>query len=131
MTSASDGSTGCAVCGQAEPDARLLQNCFECGNPFHLNPRTDVAGKDCGDAWIGESLGVEYYCQTCIDAMQAHSMMPQPDPATARYAAVIQAMTPGAPGPAAPTQPARARADELPPKPERPRVRRRYRRIEP
>ena len=128
MTSA-ENLTGCAVCQQAEPDPRLLQSCFECGNPFHLNPRTDVPGIDCGDAWIGESLGVEYYCQTCIDLMQAHSMEPQPDPTLSRYAAVVQAMTPGAPGPAVVPRDSRMRATELPPKPERPRVRRRYRRI--
>jgi len=83
------------------------------------------------DAWIGESLGVEYYCQTCIDRLQAESMGQQPDPTTARYSELLQAMTPGAPPlAAAPQQPSTPRATELPPKPERPRVRRRYRRID-
>jgi hypothetical protein len=125
MTSAAEIPTACTVCGQAEADPRLLQFCFECGNAFHLNPRTDVEGRDCGDAWIGESLGVEYYCQTCIDRMQAASLG-QSDPSAARYAELLQAMTPGAPALPVPRDTSRA----LPPKPERPRVRRRYRRID-
>jgi hypothetical protein len=130
MTAAFPISAGCSICGLAEPDPRLLQACFECGNPFHLNPRADLEGRDCGDAWIGESLGIEYYCQTCIDRLQAESMGEQSDPATARYSDLLQAMTPGAPPLAAPAQSSTSRANELPPKPERPRVRRRYRRID-
>ena len=130
MTGVFQTSAGCSICGLAEPDPRLLQDCFECGNPFHLNPRADIEGRDCGDAWIGESLGVEYYCQTCIDRLQAESMGEQSDPATARYAELLQAMTPGAPPLATPQPPSTSRAQDLPPKPERPRVRRRYRRID-
>jgi hypothetical protein len=127
----SESLTGCSVCGRAEPDARLLQDCFECGNPFHLNPRTDIDGQDCGDAWIGETLGVEYYCQTCIDRLQAHAMGGQTDPAGARYAELVQAMTPGAPPLEMTQQHAIVPPRQLPPKPERPRTRRRYRRIDP
>lgn len=130
MTSTSASPTECSVCHQPEPDARLLQICLECGEPFHLNPRTDLDVRDCGDAWIGESLGVEYYCQPCIDRMQAYAMRGDVDPAGARYAELVQAMTPGAPSIAVPRQPSRLRASELPPKPERPRLRRRYRRID-
>ena len=129
--SSAQTSAGCWICGLAESDPRLLQDCFECGNPFHLNPRADIEGRDCGDAWIGESLGVEYYCQTCIDRLQAESMGQHVDPATARYAGLIQAMTPGGPALATPVPPARARASELPPRPLRPRTRRRYRRLDP
>ena len=131
MTGVFQTSAGCSICGQAEPDPRLLQNCFECGNPFHLNPRADIEGRDCGDAWIGETLGIEYYCQTCIDRLQAESLPEQADAATARYAELLQAMAPGAPPLATPQAPSMTRASELPPKPERPRVRRRYRRIDP
>ena len=60
----------CAVCGREE-ETPLLQRCFECGADFHLNPRNDVDGIDCGDVWIGDMLGGRFYCQRCIDRMDA------------------------------------------------------------
>ncbi len=130
MTSSPDVATVCSVCGVAEDDPRNMQFCFECGEPFHLNPRNDQPGLDCGDAWIGESLGVEYFCQPCIDRLQAASMGRQ-DPTTARHADLLQAIAPSFPGsPPAPTLPTSTRRGEAPPKPERTRVRRRYRRVD-
>ncbi len=136
MTTSPVGPTTCSVCGILESDPRNMQFCFECGEPFHLNPRNDQPGLDCGDAWIGESLGVEYFCQRCIDRMQAASMAGQPDATTARHADLLQAIAPSYPGsPPAPTLPnptlpRPARRGEPPPKPERARARRRYRRID-
>ncbi|MCC6236937.1 MAG: hypothetical protein IT299_05105 [Dehalococcoidia bacterium] len=132
MTMTGDPAT-CSVCGQLEVDPRNVQQCFNCGNDFHLNPRNDVPGIDCGDAWIGESLGLEYYCQVCIDRLQAESMQGAPDATTARHAEMMQAIAPSYPGaPSAPTlaTPTPARRGEPPPKRERTRVRRRYRRID-
>ena len=73
----------CAVCERVEGDARLLQDCFECGARFHLNPRNDVEGIDCGDAWIGPTLGVHFYCQRCIEAMDEERRGELGDPAGA------------------------------------------------
>lgn len=133
MTMTGDPVT-CFVCGQLEADLRNVQQCFNCGNDFHLNPRNDVPGVDCGDAWIGESLGLEYFCQVCIDEMQHQSMRGAPDATTARHAEMMQAIAPSFPGaPPAPmlaSAEAPARRGEPPPKRQRPPVRRRYRRID-
>jgi hypothetical protein len=126
-----DGQTGegqrCVVCEQVEPNERLLERCFSCDNPFHLNPRNDVDGLDHGDAWIGPTLGVVFYCSTCIDAMDAQERTQAGDPAQA--AAQLMAGQLGAalsPTPSAPSQPAEGAP---PPRPVRDAPRRRYRRI--
>ncbi len=56
----------CAVCGQpAEELASAL--CGECDQPFHLNQRNDVEGKDCGDVWVDEQyLSLRFACFTCL-----------------------------------------------------------------
>ena len=63
----------CAVCGDSVTDPGLLSECLACGSTFHLNPRSDVAGIDCGDVWSGdpEAPALQFYCQRCIDRMQA------------------------------------------------------------
>ena len=33
---------------------RSLATCSQCDQPFHLNPRNDLPGKDCGAVWINE-----------------------------------------------------------------------------
>ena len=61
----------CAVCGEQAESAEWLSECFNCGRVFHLNPYSGPrgeGGKDCGDAVLGESLGVESYCGDCIEA---------------------------------------------------------------
>ncbi len=61
----------CAVCGEQAEAAIWLSECFACGRSFHLNPYNAASGieaKDCGDAVLGESLGVETYCGDCIEA---------------------------------------------------------------
>jgi hypothetical protein len=125
-----DSPVTCSVCGRSEAEPRNIQACFECGEPFHLNPRNDVPGIDCGDAWIGESLGLEYYCQRCIDRIQAASIAGQPSPEAARHSELMQAMTPSHPGPLAAPPTTSPRRSEAPPKLIRQRARRRYRRID-
>lgn len=130
--------TRCAICGLDEPDARLLSRCFDCGSWFHLNPRSDVEGLDCGDAWIGESLGITTYCSTCIDRRQQEALAAEgADAEMARQRGMMQALTPAAmpPMPPAATPPPMPRSgaggDALPPRSKRSATGRRYRRIEP
>ena len=68
----------CIVCGEAV-DASNLSVCNSCGQPFHLNPRNDRPGKDCGAVWIDEQyLALEFACQRCLDgASPAESRKPQ------------------------------------------------------
>jgi len=57
----------CAVCG-GPGDQQTTSVCHACGEPFHLNPRNDVPGKDCGAVWINEQfLSLEFACQRCLD----------------------------------------------------------------
>lgn len=127
----------CEVCGR-EDESSLLQNCFECGDNFHLNPRNDVDGVDCGDAWIGESLGVHFYCQRCIDRMDADTRGARGDPSYAQAGMMPPGMAgPGLalpPMPAMPPQPppqAQAQGEQGPPPRRAPaQRRRRYRRID-
>ena len=51
----------------------LLESCIGCGATFHLNPRNDVEGIDCGDAVLGPEFGVHFYCQNCIDRAGAEA----------------------------------------------------------
>ncbi len=123
MAEQSGETERCVVCGELEPNARLLEHCFLCDNPFHLNPRNDVEGIDHGDAWIGPSLGVHFYCQSCIEGMAAQARGELGDPAQAAQLAAAQFAPPPplAPPPA---------ADGPPPRPTRDAPRRRYRRID-
>ena len=47
----------CGVCNEVEETP--LVECIECGTMFHLNPRIDRPGKDCGDAILGDAMGIE------------------------------------------------------------------------
>lgn len=58
----------CGICGLAAEPV-LLQMCFRCDTLYHLNPYSNVAGIDCGDAIIGTELGLYYYCSPCIVAI--------------------------------------------------------------
>ena len=44
----------CAICQVTETDINLLADCSACGVFFHLNPRNDIEGIDCGDVWAGD-----------------------------------------------------------------------------
>lgn len=112
----------CGICGDAG-DATPVVDCIECLTVFHLNLRNDGPGKDCGDAILGESMGVEMICNNCIDLRRAGS-----DPAAnllGMYAAMTggQLPPPAPPAAAMPPRPASRPADG-----ERPR--RRFRRID-
>ena len=57
---------GCAVCGGAAEEPTSVV-CGECDRPFHLNPRSDVEGADCGEVWIDEQfLALRFACFTCL-----------------------------------------------------------------
>lgn len=59
-------TTTCSVCGNAA-DERYSALCGECGRRFHLNPRNDVEGKDCGAVWIDEEfLALRFACFNCL-----------------------------------------------------------------
>jgi hypothetical protein len=111
--------------------------CFECGRTFHLNPRSDVEGIDCGDAWIGESLGVTTYCSKCIERLQQQALAEEGANAElARGRGMMEALTPGlppmpatSPPPSAPPREAARAHESLPPRSKRV-TGRRYRRID-
>lgn len=58
--------TICSVCG--EPlETHTQAFCDACGKPYHLNQRTDLPGKDCGQVWINdEHLSLEFACNACL-----------------------------------------------------------------
>ena len=140
----------CAVCGQSVTDAALLSECGTCGAAFHLNPRADVEGIDCGDVWTGgpEAPALQFYCRPCIDRTQGAARA-QDAVTTAGSPAMppgMQSLPPGAPpemlaamaGWATPEgaapQPSPTTShdapDAPPPVTPRPRRRRRFRRVD-
>jgi hypothetical protein len=111
----------CSVCGDLESDPELLSDCYSCGERFHLNPYSNREEKDCGDAWIGPSLGVEFHCQRCIE--QGGSTSPDAGPVS-QVEAMMREPAGGSPRPPTPppgTPPARR---------QRGTPRRRYRRLD-
>lgn len=56
----------CSVCGEPlEPHTTAY--CDACGEPYHLNQRSDLPGKDCGQVWINEEfLSLQFACDTCL-----------------------------------------------------------------
>ncbi len=67
----------CTVCSEAAP-AGSASVCHSCGEPFHLNERNDVEGKDCGAVWIDEQYqALRFGCQRCLDQGQ---QMQKPEP---------------------------------------------------
>ena len=137
MTEGGAGPAGhCEICGRDESDPRLLQQCFGCDVTFHLEPSSGADGIDCGDAWVGEELGVYYYCQRCIDRMQSEALGQHGDDAAlARERQLLQttsgAEVPGAaPPPPATPEAAPPSSDGPPPRRSRRGPRRRYRRLD-
>jgi hypothetical protein len=144
----------CAVCEQTVDDPALLSDCDYCGVFFHLNPRSDVEGIDCGDVWAGntEAPSLQFQCQPCIDGMRGEALAQglQVTPAQGMTALPpgMPPLPPGAPpealaaiaGFAVPTTPTPGEAPEAPeasgsgsappPLERRPRQRRRFRRID-
>lgn len=113
----------CGICGEVEETP--LVECYECGVRFHLAVRTDVPGKDCGDAILGDSTGIEMICNQCIELRRSGE-----DPATSLLG-MYAAMTGDAlPAPRPPTAPAPPRANPIARPSGTERTRRRFRRID-
>ncbi len=76
MTTSADLT--CAVCGDtAEESASAM--CSECDQPFHLNQRNDVDGKDCGDVWVDEEyLSLRFACVNCLRGRAPPGDQPEP-----------------------------------------------------
>ncbi len=56
----------CTVCGETAQESGSAV-CIVCDQPFHLNLRNDVDGKDCGDVWIDEQdLSLRFACFNCL-----------------------------------------------------------------
>lgn len=57
----------CSVCSEPlTPTCEAV--CDSCGKQYHLNQRTDLPGKDCGQVWINEDhLALEFACETCLN----------------------------------------------------------------
>jgi hypothetical protein len=139
----------CAICGDATDDPRLLSECMSCDRTFHLNPYNNKEHRDCGDAIIGPTQGVEFWCQLCLEELNAELSASQPDPRAmldqlagpAELRGLVQRPAPVAPPAAVPAPPAppapatsNAPSDQPPaaPPPRRDRAepRKRYRRID-
>lgn len=57
----------CAICGERAPEP-LTAECNWCDRRYHLNPRNDVPGKDCGRVWIDEQfMALQFACNDCAD----------------------------------------------------------------
>ncbi len=123
----------CGICGDAS-DPTPVVVCIECLTPFHLRLRKDEPGKDCGDAILGDSMGIEMICSNCIGERRLGA-----DPGNTMLS-MFAAMTEGRlVPPEAPRAPRQPDAPQIPPaRPSRPapapaaedRPRRRFRRID-
>ncbi len=60
----------CYICDLSDAAVEFFQQCYSCGQTFHLNPFSNKPGKDCGDAILGESQGLYYYCELCLTQTQ-------------------------------------------------------------
>lgn len=112
----------CAICQVTETDINLLADCSACGVFFHLNPRNDIEGVDCGDVWAGDcdQPVLQFFCNPCLgqirDQIQAQGIATSPgsfDPFGAPPGAITSS----------PTSPPQ---QEVPPQ----QPRRRFRRID-
>lgn len=56
----------CCVC-QEPLTATSQAYCMVCGRDYHLNQRSDIPGKDCGQVWVHEeNLSLEFACDLCL-----------------------------------------------------------------
>ena len=61
----------CFVCSDALTPTSFA-TCDQCTNDYHLNQRSDMEGKDCGQVWINEThLGLEFACNRCLEPAEA------------------------------------------------------------
>jgi hypothetical protein len=63
-------SLQCHVCGDLADAEQFISECLNCSRPFHLNPYNTGGHKDCGDAVIGPSSGIEFWCNPCLEAVE-------------------------------------------------------------
>ena len=61
----------CHVCSSSVEQHSLAEQCIMCSNYFCLNPYNSDEFRDCGDAIIGPSMGVEYWCEPCLEKLNA------------------------------------------------------------
>ena len=68
----------CHVCARTVTERGLLADCDGCGKRYHLNPRSDVEGIDCGDVWAGDddAPALQFSCQPCLDAVRDQAPAP-------------------------------------------------------
>jgi hypothetical protein len=59
----------CHVCSSSVAQHSLAEQCIMCSNYFCLNPYNSDEFRDCGDAIIGPSMGVEYWCEPCLEKL--------------------------------------------------------------
>jgi hypothetical protein len=59
----------CHVCSSSVEQHSLAEQCIMCSNYFCLNPYNSDEFRDCGDAIIGPSMGVEYWCEPCLEKL--------------------------------------------------------------
>lgn len=65
----------CAVCATVMDSNRA--SCNQCGREFHLALRTDVAARDCGDAWIDDEVqALVFGCDLCLGRIQPPAAAP-------------------------------------------------------
>lgn len=57
----------CTVCGELLTATREAF-CTFCGQPYHLNLRSDMTDPECGQVWLSdENMGLEFGCKTCLE----------------------------------------------------------------
>ena len=62
----------CDICEVTVDNPGLLSDCSSCGVLFHLNPRNDIPGVDCGDVWVGDcdEPVLQFFCNRCLDVIR-------------------------------------------------------------
>lgn len=124
--------TTCDICGESAAEPQLFSECIICSRTFHLNPYNNDEHKDCGDAIIGESEGIEFWCGSCLEELHKNVSAQPVDPREAleELAAPSELYPRRAPAPAAQSAPTPEPSREAPPRRERSTPRKRYRRID-
>jgi hypothetical protein len=58
----------CTVCGDPA-EAAMTAVCNWCDARYHLNQRSDVEARDCGQVWIDEQfLALQFACNRCLQS---------------------------------------------------------------
>jgi len=125
-------TTTCDICNESGEDARLFSECIICSRMFHLNPYNNDEQKDCGDAIVGESEGIEFWCGSCLEELHKNLSAQPIDPREAleELAAPSELFPRRTHVPAAQASPPAEPSREAPPRRARSTPRKRYRRID-